>query len=97
MKARIKGFILAYGRIADNDNEVRRQLEVLKGMSSGFGPFNDSSNKQLIPIREIELAKDALKIENDKKMKSNDKKNKLAEIKKSQNELKQFSDLMEKF
>ncbi|MBN2547301.1 MAG: phosphonate ABC transporter substrate-binding protein [Spirochaetes bacterium] len=96
LKAEIKGFILSYGRVASNDKEVKRQIEVLKGMTSGMAPFLDSSNRQLIPIREIELSKDILKIEKDDKMDKNAKKTKIAELKKKLQEVKIYSELADK-
>jgi len=96
LKSKIKAFILSYGRVAPSDKEVKRQLEVLKGMSSGMAPFLESSNKQLIPIREIEISKDILKIEKDDKMDENTKKTKIAELKKKLQEVKVYSELADK-
>jgi phosphonate transport system substrate-binding protein len=42
----------------------------------------DSSNDQLIPIRQLELFKDKRKIENDTKLSASDKKKQLADIEK---------------
>lgn len=99
LKAKIKAFILSYGRTSVNKSsqEVKRELQVLAGVSSGFAPFWDSSNKQLIPIREIKFVKDMRKIENDKYLSADDKKRKIAVIQKKINELKRFAELLEKF
>jgi phosphonate transport system substrate-binding protein len=86
-KSRIKGFFLAYGRLGDNRE---RELAVLKGMSSGWAPFLDSSNNQLLPIMEINLAKDKMKIDKSDAQK-------IAEMDKQLGELKAYNQLIEKF
>jgi phosphonate transport system substrate-binding protein len=93
-KSRIKGFFLAYGRIgADREKE----LAVLKGMSSGWAPFQDSTNHQLLPIMEIDIAKNKMKIESDGNMAATEKSQKLAEIDKSLSEIQSYSKLINKF
>lgn len=77
MKAKIKAFILGYGRIG---SDVERQKQVLAGMSSGWKPFRESSNDQLNPIRQLALYKDKMKIESDTNMDAKDKEARLAEI-----------------
>jgi phosphonate transport system substrate-binding protein len=94
MKSKIKGFFLSYGRIGANKE---KELAVLKGMSSGWAPFQDSSNHQLLPIMEINIAKDRMKLENDESLASKDKKEKLAEIDRDLSAIKSYSELMEKF
>jgi phosphonate transport system substrate-binding protein len=71
-KDRIKRFVLGYGKDA-------REKDVLKNMLQIAG-FRESSNAQLIPIRELELAKDRKKIENDTAMAAAEKSAKLREI-----------------
>jgi len=61
LKAAIKAFVLGYGRLGPN---AERERKVLAGMSSGWAPFHNSDNRQLLPIREIALAKDKMKLEN---------------------------------
>lgn len=79
MKAKIHSFFLSYGRLGSED-EVKRQRDVLAGTSDGWGVFVPSSNAQLYPIRQLELFKAKLKIENDEKISADDKKTKVAEI-----------------
>ena len=55
-KAKIKKFVLGYGKDA-------REKEVLKNMLQIAG-FKDSTNAQLIPIRQLEFAKARAKVEN---------------------------------
>jgi phosphonate transport system substrate-binding protein len=96
LKARIKAFILGYGRTGDK-NTIKKQLEILKGMATGFGPFFDSSNAQLITVREINYAKDLLTVQNDDKYDEKTKAAKINEINKKIADLKLFSSLLEKF
>lgn len=77
MKAKIKAFVLGYGRIGP---DAERQKKVLAGMSSGWKPFNESTNDQLVPIRQLALYKDKIKIEGDANMDAKEKEGKLAEI-----------------
>ncbi len=93
-KSRIKGFFLAYGRFGADKN---RELAVLKDMSSGWGPFQDSSNQQLLPIMEIDLAKDKMKLQGNDAMAAADKTQKLAELDKKLLEIQSFTKLSEKF
>jgi phosphonate transport system substrate-binding protein len=51
---------------------------VLAGLQ--WAPFRESSNAQLIPIRQLELFRDRTKIENDGSMAADEKQKKLAEI-----------------
>jgi phosphonate transport system substrate-binding protein len=94
LKSKIKGFFLAYGRIGANKE---KELAVLKGMSSGWAPFQDSSNHQLLPIMEINYAKDKMKIESSDAMAAADKAQKLSEINAQLTEIQSYSKLIEKF
>ncbi len=94
MKAKIKGFLLSYGRFGPNAEEERK---ILAGTSSGWAPFNDSSNLQLLPIREISLVKDKLKIEKNANMSEADKKTKISAIDKQLAELSQYQNLLKQF
>jgi phosphonate transport system substrate-binding protein len=92
-KARIKGFILSYGRVGQ-DSE--RQRQVLAGLSSGWAPFNDSNDRQLLPIREIEIIKETLKIEA-KPEQSPEDRAKLAALRDQLAELKSYVQNISKF
>jgi phosphonate transport system substrate-binding protein len=93
LKARIKGFVLSYGRIGP---EAERQLAVLAGLSGGWAPFNDSNDRQLLPIREIEIIKETLKIES-KPEQSPEDKAKLASLRDQLAELKSYVQNLTKF
>jgi phosphonate transport system substrate-binding protein len=71
-KKKIKEFIVSYGKDA-------REKEILKNMYRLAG-FKESSDAQLLPIRQLELFKDRRKIESDEHMSEAEKKAKLAEI-----------------
>lgn len=80
IKQKVKTFMYEYGRPASgkSDAEVERQVEVLKSLQ--WGLFKPSSNKQLIPLREVGLFRDRLKIENDDSLSAQEKQAKLREI-----------------
>ncbi|CAM4142003.1 phosphonate ABC transporter substrate-binding protein [Bordetella tumulicola] len=73
-KKRIKEFFVNYGTGPD----AERQLKVLAKLT--YKGFRDSSNAQLIPIRQMALAKDKLSVERDTTLSEADKKAKLAEM-----------------
>lgn len=76
VKARIKEFFLSYGR--GDSAEAKRELANMNKLT--FGVFNESSNKQLVPFRQLELFKEKAKVEADDKMDAATKQARLAEI-----------------
>jgi len=72
VKAKVKKFITTYGK-------DEREKNILKGMQQIAG-FKESSNAQLIPIRQLELAKDRSKAETDTTLSAAEKATKLKEI-----------------
>lgn len=79
-KAKVKSFFLDYGHptAGKSPEEVQRQVAVLKNLQ--WGLFKESSNRQLIPIREVALFRDKLKIQNDASLSEQDKQAKMREI-----------------
>jgi phosphonate transport system substrate-binding protein len=74
VKTRVKNFLTAYGTGA----EAEREKEILKKLTTaGFKP---SDNRQLIPIRQLELYREKVKLEGDTAMNDAEKKAKLDEI-----------------
>jgi phosphonate transport system substrate-binding protein len=73
VKTKIKNFVLNY---AKNDPAEKA---VLKNIYN-YGGFRESSNEQLIPIRQLELFKDRRKAEGDEKLTAAEKSKILAEI-----------------
>jgi phosphonate transport system substrate-binding protein len=59
-KARIKAAILGFGRVGP---EADAERQILAGLSDGWGPFLDADNDNLVPIRELDLAKQRQAIE----------------------------------
>jgi phosphonate transport system substrate-binding protein len=77
LKAKIKGFFLSYGRLGP---DAEAQKKVLLGLGSGGGGYTDSSNAQLIPIRQLALFRDKLKLMSDTRMDAKEKEAKLRAI-----------------
>lgn len=75
VKGKIKSFFMDYGVKGAN---VEAEKKVLAGLA--WSPFRESSNDQLIPIRQLELFRSKTRIENDDKMAAAEKQQKLAEI-----------------
>ncbi len=72
-KAKIKTFFFNYGKTDPREKEILMKISKLSG-------FKESSNKQLTPIRQLELFKDRVKVEADTAMSEADKKTRLADI-----------------
>lgn len=79
-KAKIKGFFMGYGVQASGKSadQLAAETKVLTDLQ--WGPFKESSNKQLIPIRQLALFRDKIKLEGDTAMDAAEKSKKLAEI-----------------
>ncbi len=77
LKDMIRGFFITYGRLGDNVEEAQA---VLAGMSDGQAAFTNSSNDQLLPIRQLRLFRDRLNVLNDEALSEEDKAAALAEI-----------------
>ena len=67
-----------------------REKEILKGMQQIAG-FRESTDLQLVPIRQLELYKDRIKYENDDKMSAAERTAKMAEIDKKLADLAKLS------
>lgn len=76
LKSEIKAFFLGYGRMGD----VEGANKVLAGIQDGMGKFMESSNAQLYPIRQLELYKNKLKIENTEELSAEEKAARISEI-----------------
>ena len=72
LKRRIRDFVTGYGKDA-------REKEVLKNMYRLAG-FKASTDAQLIPIRQLELAKDRQKLVDDPNLSEGDRKTRIEEI-----------------
>jgi phosphonate transport system substrate-binding protein len=72
VKAKVKSFLIGYGK-TDADKEVLKNIYNYSG-------FKESTNDQLTPIRQLELFKDRVKIENDAQYGAEEKARMLADI-----------------
>jgi phosphonate transport system substrate-binding protein len=72
MKKKVQAFVVGYGKDA-------REKEILKNMYRLAG-FKASTDAQLVPIRQLELAKDRKKFEDDPNRSEADRKARLADI-----------------
>jgi phosphonate transport system substrate-binding protein len=66
-------------------------------MSSGWAPFQDSSNHQLLPIMEIDMAKEKMKIQSNDSLAEADKAQKLADIDKKLTDIQSYTKLVDKY
>jgi phosphonate transport system substrate-binding protein len=73
VKAKVKDFVLNYAKTDPAEKAVLKNIY-------NYGGFRESNNDQLIPIRQLELFRDRLKIESDDKMAAAEKTKLLAEI-----------------
>jgi len=74
-KKKVRDFFVSYGQ---QGADVAREKDVLKTLVlSGFKPANDS---HLLPIRQLSLFADRLKVENDTQLSDSDRATKLAEF-----------------
>lgn len=73
VKTRIRNFVLNYAKTDEAEKAVLKNIY-------NYGGFRESTNDQLIPIRQLELFRDRLKVENDERMSAGDKTRMLAEI-----------------
>lgn len=72
VKAKVKNFLMGYGK-TDADKEVMSRIYNYSG-------FKESTNDQLTPIRQLELYKDRVKIDNDANYSADEKTRLLADI-----------------
>lgn len=74
-KQKIRNFFLEYGVKGPN---VEAERKVLAGLQ--WAPFRESSNRQLLPIRQLNLFREKGRVEANKNMSEADRKKRLAEI-----------------
>jgi phosphonate transport system substrate-binding protein len=76
MKQKVKTFFLTYG--TDGRPNAAAEKAVLAGLQ--WAPFRESSNAQLIPIRQLAFFRDKLKLETDTVLGADEKARRIAEI-----------------
>lgn len=82
MKNKIKDFFINYGKTGPDAAREKAQLAKLT-----LGGFQDSSNAQLKPVRQLELFKEKVKIEADVVLNAEEKKAKLDDINRKLNDI----------
>jgi len=82
LKNKIKDFFISYGKNGPDAAREKVQLNKLT-----LGGFQDSSNAQLKPIRQLELFKEKVKIEADVALNADEKKVKLDDINRKLNDI----------
>jgi phosphonate transport system substrate-binding protein len=90
VKAKILSVFLGFGRIGEN---AKAELAILNNVSSGWGAFLPSDNSQLLPIRELEIAKNIQKMEGEEKIDAAEKSTRLAKLTEEQKSLAQHIEL----
>ncbi|RYF79520.1 MAG: hypothetical protein EOO29_16980 [Comamonadaceae bacterium] len=73
VKAKIKTFVLNYAKTDEQEKTILKNIY-------NYGGFRESSNEQLVPIRQLELFKDRSKVENDTALDAATRAKQLAEI-----------------
>lgn len=73
VKAKIRTFVLGYAKTDPAEKAVLKAIY-------NYGGFRESSNEQLVPIRQLELFRDRAKVEADDKLAADEKARALAEI-----------------
>lgn len=73
VKAKIKTFVLNYAKSDEQEKTILKNIY-------NYGGFRESSNEQLVPIRQLELFKDRSKIENDAALDAATRARQLADI-----------------
>ncbi|MFZ6654422.1 phosphonate ABC transporter substrate-binding protein [Undibacterium sp. TJN19] len=82
VKNKIKDFFVNYGKTGPDAAREKAQLNKLT-----LGGFQDSTNAQLKPIRQLELYKEKIKLEADVAMNADEKKVKLDDINRKLNDI----------
>ncbi len=93
LKQEIYYFFMQYGRMGDME-KVKRERDILANLSDGWGPFLASSNAQLIPIRQLELFRNKVRIENDETMSADEKAQEIAAIDAQLEELEVYAQVV---
>jgi phosphonate transport system substrate-binding protein len=75
-KEKLKTFLFAYGQSGPNQAHEKQVLDAL----GEWGGFLPSDNNQLLPVRQVSLFKDRMKIEGDTTLSDSEKKQQIAQI-----------------
>jgi phosphonate transport system substrate-binding protein len=94
VKNKLKAAFLSYGRVGP---EARQEQKILASVSSGWAPFNDSDNRQLVPIRQLNLVKDKKKLQAHPDLSAGEKAKRVAAIDAELEQLKSYYEMMQKY
>jgi phosphonate transport system substrate-binding protein len=73
VKSRLKSFVLGYAKTDPQEKVILQKIY-------NYGGFRDSSNEQLLPIRQLELYRDRRRVEGDDKLAAEERDRALADI-----------------
>ena len=73
VKAKLKSFVIGYAKTDPAEKTILKNIY-------NYGGFRESNNDQLIPIRQLELFRDRVKIESDTKLAAGERSKMLADI-----------------
>jgi phosphonate transport system substrate-binding protein len=73
VKAKIKSFVIGYAKTDPAEKAVLKNIY-------NYGGFRESTNDQLIPIRQLELYRDRIRVESDTKLSAAERSKMLADI-----------------
>ena len=90
----LKAALLAFGRSGPN---AEREREILANLGEGKAPFLNSDNRQLIPIRQLELAKEKMKIQANDDLSARRKAGRLEKIETELRNLEQYAKMVTKY
>ena len=90
----LKAALLAFGRSGPN---AEREREILANLGEGKAPFLNSDNRQLIPIRQLELAKEKMKIQANDDLSARRKAGRLEKIETELRNLEQYARMVTKY
>jgi phosphonate transport system substrate-binding protein len=82
VKAKIKTFVLGYAKTDPQEKAILKNIY-------NYGGFRESSNAQLVPIRQLELFRERRRLESDEKVAADEKAKAMAEIDRKLAALKQ--------
>lgn len=94
IKSRVKAAWLAFGRLGPN---AEKEKEILLSMSEGLAPFYNSDNRQLLPIRQLQLVKDKRKVANSEDLSDKQKEKRMAEIDQELADLEAYAEMVQKY
>ncbi len=94
IRSALKAAVLGFGRTGPN---AAQEKEMLYNMQEGFAPFYNSDNRQLLPIRQLNLAKNKMQIQANRDLSESEKTKRVKEIDTQLKELQQYAKMVKKF